>query len=153
MLDSLAVKQRGQSRATRLHSVQTLRCRHGSSNTAATLLRHALQLGPDATTTRSGSIYADSASSVSRPQPLPLPSSGDVLSCPPQIMACCNCACSDTAAVSWALAFACQTWTSMVSWAARASSSAFRRLAFSTSASFFLILLVTTSSAAPRSAR
>jgi hypothetical protein len=133
------------------------RCRHGNRTTDATRFRHPLQLGPD-TTTRSGSTKADSASSTwpSTPTGHPSGSSTLLLSCaapPPLIMALCSWACREAAVASWARALACQTCASTLSCAARASNSAFLRVAFSTSTSLSRSLRATDSSAAPSSAR
>ena len=151
------MRQSGQAWATWSHSVQRHRCRHGNRTTDAARFRHALQVGLD-TTTRSGSTYADSASSAwpSTPTAHPSWSSTLLLSCaeaPPLIIALWSWTCRDAASASWARALACQTCASTLSCAARASNSAFLRVAFSTSASFSRNLRATDSSAAPSRAR
>lgn len=153
------VRHTGHARKCASHSVQMHRCRHGNTTTDATRFPHPLHFGPDATT-RSGSIYADSASSAwpSPPAAHDSPPSSakqpPPFSCaPPLMMACCSCACREAAVASCAFAFACQTCASTLSCAARASNSAFLRTAFSTSASFSLNSRATVSSAAVSSAR
>lgn len=151
-------RHNGQAWTIWSHSVQRHKCRHGSITTEATRFRHALQLGADMVTL-SGSMYADSASSAwpSTPAEDATPSSPLLLSWaatnPPLIIACCSWACRVAAVACCARALACQAWASTLSCAARASNSAFLRVAFSTSTSFSLNLRAIDSSAAFSSAR
>lgn len=150
MVEFLTVRQTGQARKCPSHSAQMHRWRHGNTTTEATRFAHPLHFGVGPT--RSGSTYADSASSASPPahdSPPPPPSSPPPL----LIIAWCSCACNAAAVASCALALACQSCASTLSCAARASNSALRRVAFSTSASFSLSLRNTDSSAALSSVR
>ncbi|KAJ0602707.1 hypothetical protein HanIR_Chr03g0142721 [Helianthus annuus] len=150
MLELRNERHDGQDETTPSHSVQTHRCRHGSNTTEATRFPQALQPGPLTNTTRSGSTYADSASSTSSTaHRCPTPSrSAKLLPTLRLTIACSSCDCNATASSSCALALASQTCASALRCAARASSSMLRRFAFSTSVSFSFIRLMIDDSAA-----